>query len=426
VTLKSIAITPEAASVLNGYSQQYTATGTYSDGSTKDITAIVKWISSWTGAATIADGGMATTVALGSSSIFADSAEGISGVTLITVVAAPVTLTSIAVTPAAATIAVGASQQYKAAATFSDGNVRDITPVVWNSTNAAVATINAARMANGVAVGTSTISTVFDGVTGSTTLSVNAAPAPVTGWPTNGTPTSVGVDSFGNVYVGSATDTNSLGYVEFFTTKYTTSGGLSSSWSTFSTPIAIAFDATGGMYWGMSGHNFVLKLSDVGEQLELWELGAATVRAVGVSTDLAGNVYIVQAKAAPIVKATPTGVITEIPVNGTAAGLAVGGPSGNIYVIDEIGKMLRIYSTDGVLITSRNLNFSPRRIAVDTTGNTYVIDGNERMLYKFNAAGLQIKSWSTVGAPSGVAVDAAGNIYVTDMTFRLVRKFSQI
>jgi N-acetylneuraminic acid mutarotase len=76
-TLVSIQITPASASKAIGLTQQFTATGTYSDASTPDITASVSWNSSDTARATIGDGGLATAVNAGSTNITAS----LSGVT---------------------------------------------------------------------------------------------------------------------------------------------------------------------------------------------------------------------------------------------------------------------------------------------------------------------------------------------------------
>ena len=46
VTLQSIAVTPASPSILVGNTQQFTATGSYSDNSTKNITTSVTWKSS--------------------------------------------------------------------------------------------------------------------------------------------------------------------------------------------------------------------------------------------------------------------------------------------------------------------------------------------------------------------------------------------
>ena len=94
--------------------------------------------------------------------------------------AAP-TLTSIAVTPANPTIQAGATQQFAARGTYSDGSTQDVTSqVTWASSDAAVATINSAGLATGLAAGNTIISAAKGGVTGSTALTVQPVPLAIT------------------------------------------------------------------------------------------------------------------------------------------------------------------------------------------------------------------------------------------------------
>jgi hypothetical protein len=95
-TLKSIAVTPANPSIQAGSTQQFTATGTYSDGSTQNITTQVNWSSSNTGVATINSSGLASAIAGGSSTIAA-AESSISGSTTLTVqpVALVITTTSL-------------------------------------------------------------------------------------------------------------------------------------------------------------------------------------------------------------------------------------------------------------------------------------------------------------------------------------------
>src|ERR1700680_4271936 len=109
VTLSSIAITPATPSIVLGTTTQLTATGTYSDASKKDISSQVTWSSATTTVATISTAGLATSVAAGTSAITA-TLSGVTGNDTLTVTAA--TLVSIAITPAAPTIAPGKTQQF--------------------------------------------------------------------------------------------------------------------------------------------------------------------------------------------------------------------------------------------------------------------------------------------------------------------------
>src|SRR5205814_3084944 len=61
--LSSIAVTPANPSVPKGLSQQFTATGTYSDSSTRNLSTWVTWGSSQSGVASINSTGLAATLA---------------------------------------------------------------------------------------------------------------------------------------------------------------------------------------------------------------------------------------------------------------------------------------------------------------------------------------------------------------------------
>src|SRR5438477_12725760 len=64
-TVQSIAVTPANPSVAVGGTQQFTATATLSDGTTKDLSASATWTSSDMATATISTSGLATGVAAG-------------------------------------------------------------------------------------------------------------------------------------------------------------------------------------------------------------------------------------------------------------------------------------------------------------------------------------------------------------------------
>lgn len=81
-TLTSIAVTPATPSVFIGGTRQFTATGTYSDSTTADITTSVTWSSSNAAVATIGSTGLATGVAVGTTTITATL--GVSGTTTLT------------------------------------------------------------------------------------------------------------------------------------------------------------------------------------------------------------------------------------------------------------------------------------------------------------------------------------------------------
>ena len=86
-------------------------------------------------------------------------------------------LTALSVSPVNGTITVGATQQFTATGSYSDGTTQDLTgQVTWTSSIGTVATISTAGRATALAAGTTTISAGLSGITGSTTLTAQAAP----------------------------------------------------------------------------------------------------------------------------------------------------------------------------------------------------------------------------------------------------------
>jgi hypothetical protein len=178
ISLQLITVTPNPTSVAAGLTQQFTATGHYSDGSTQNLTALVTWSSSNTSIATIATSGLAKGVSPGGPVTITASLNSIIGTAQLTVTA-PL-LVSIAVTPANPSVPATTTQQFTATGTYSDGSTQNLTgAVTWASSNTAVATISGSGLASGLSSGTSMISATL-GVSGSTTMTVITARVQVT------------------------------------------------------------------------------------------------------------------------------------------------------------------------------------------------------------------------------------------------------
>ena len=170
--LVSIAVTPATPSVAAGYTQQFIATGTYSNGTTQNLTSTATWTSSKAGVATINSAGLATTVAPGSATITAKSGT-ISGSAMLTVTA-PL-LTSIAVTPATPSVAAGYTKQFTATGTYSNKTTQNLTSTAtWTSSANSIATVSSGGLATSTAPGTSTITATSGTISGSATLTVTA------------------------------------------------------------------------------------------------------------------------------------------------------------------------------------------------------------------------------------------------------------
>jgi Domain of unknown function (DUF4082)/Domain of unknown function (DUF1929)/Bacterial Ig-like domain (group 2) len=275
--LSSIAVTPSNPTVTVGGTQQFTATGTYSDASTQNLTSQVTWNSSNTGAATVTAGGLATAGATGTTTISA-ALGSVTGSTSLTVVAGPLTITTTALPAATA----GAAYTTTLAATGGTP------PYTWSI---AIGTLPAGlTLASGTGVisgtptatGTSNftvqVTAGAQNVTKALSIAVNAPTASI--WPSNPIPAIVDGGDPGAVELGvkfrsdvagtingirfykSAANTGthvgnlwSIGGVNLGTVTFT--GETASGWQqiNFATPVAIQANTTYvASYFAPNGH----------------------------------------------------------------------------------------------------------------------------------------------------------------------------
>jgi N-acetylneuraminic acid mutarotase/uncharacterized protein YjdB len=161
-TLASITLSPQSPTIPLGATEQFTATGVYTDGSTQDLTATATWSSSLSVVAMITSGGLVAGLFQGVATVQA-SFGPVSSITTLSV-ASPA-LVSIAVNPTTATVALGTSQQYQAIGTYTDGSTQNITTLVaWSSAASTVATVNGTGLALGVSQGATTLTAAFESV----------------------------------------------------------------------------------------------------------------------------------------------------------------------------------------------------------------------------------------------------------------------
>jgi hypothetical protein len=173
-TLQSVSVSPSGASVVAGKTQQYTATGVYSDGSTKALSS-VDWTTSDSSVATINSTGLLTGVKQGSVMVSAKSGTT-SGSTSATIGAAQ--LVSIAISPQNPSVRVNKEEQFIATGTFTDGTMQPLSDVTWNSSATNFAAIDNTGLAVGVSPGISTIQATSGQISASTSLTVFAPSVP--------------------------------------------------------------------------------------------------------------------------------------------------------------------------------------------------------------------------------------------------------
>lgn len=183
VNLVSIAVTPYDSLVASNSTYSLTATGTYTDGATGELTELVTWTSSNTTAATISNamgsegllttqnfaGYRSTTINATLAGITGTSPLGVNGTSISSIVVSP-----------DVTLAPAGTYSLKAYANLSDGGVIDVTSFsVWSTSDVTkVSVSNAAGtkgVVNGVATGTASITASYSGFSGARTIAVAAS-----------------------------------------------------------------------------------------------------------------------------------------------------------------------------------------------------------------------------------------------------------
>jgi hypothetical protein len=133
----------------------------------------VYWSSEDTTIATVSSGGIVTAVTPGRARIAA-SAEGVTGIAIVTVSA--VTVAEVVVVPETLTVAPNAAGQLRATAYDPSGNVVTGLPAAWGSSAPSVATVNASGTVTGVSPGMATVTAAIAGRVGSATILVATPP----------------------------------------------------------------------------------------------------------------------------------------------------------------------------------------------------------------------------------------------------------
>lgn len=133
-TLVSVAVTGASATLPVGLTRQLAATGTYSDGSTQDLTSAVTWSSDGPAVTVDASTGLATAAEVGDANVTALHVSGLAGA--VAIHADSASLQRLIVAPAALTLPLGAGYALTATGVFDDGTTQDVTGSVDWSTDA--------------------------------------------------------------------------------------------------------------------------------------------------------------------------------------------------------------------------------------------------------------------------------------------------
>jgi sugar lactone lactonase YvrE len=245
------------------------------------------------------------------------------------------------------------------------------------------------------------------------------------------TPSSVAVDTAGNIYVADAGNVvvRKVTAAGVVSTLAGTPGRLGSAdglggAATFAVPSGIAVDRAGNIYVSdadllsladMDGNNTIRKITPEGvvstlagtaQYYGFFDATGAAARFgmgyvyAGLATDNAGNVYVADSGNRAVRKITDTGIVTTLAGKpGTPSAGQLGTPntpsvlsfvaadsSGNVFVTVRVG--IRKITPDGTVTTVLASSNEPASfryasgIAVDSAGNLYVADSQNNVIYK--------------------------------------------
>jgi trimeric autotransporter adhesin len=248
------------------------------------------------------------------------------------------------------------------------------------------------------------------------------------------TPTGVGVDSTGNIYIadsannrirkvssGNITTIAGNGNAAF------TGDGAAATAASFNQPVAVAIDGSGNIFVVDQLNNAVRKITSAGVISTIAGTGTAGYNGdniaastaqlyfpTGVAVDANGNIYIADLANNRIREITAaSGLIT------TVVGTGVAG-----------------YAGDSGAATAAQLS-APSGVALSKSGDLYIVDQGNNVVRKVTSG--TISTVAGTGAPGntgdggkataallsnpyGIAVDSTGNFYISDVVNNRVRK----
>lgn len=166
-TLTGVQVRPINPSLATASQLQLQALAAFDDQSDLDVTSRAVWA---TTNGTITAEGLLTAGGPGTGTVSA-SFGGFTGTTNLTVTGA--TLASIRITPANPLLAPGGRLLLTAVGVYSDGSEQELPRATWTTSNPASVTVDPTGLLQGVALGSSVITAQLNGISGTTTATVD-------------------------------------------------------------------------------------------------------------------------------------------------------------------------------------------------------------------------------------------------------------
>src|SRR2546428_818630 len=177
--IAQLVVSPQTVTLQQNQAEDFLAVGFTATGDSADIAV------SWSATGGTIDSSSAgkrhyghyTSASCGTFTVTATSHPGnVSQAVSVTVTGCPLPVAAVTVTPPTATIGVGQTAQYLAITRDAFGNPLGGRTVTWSSSNPAVATVNGAGQATGVAVGAATLTATSEGKSGTAAITVATVP----------------------------------------------------------------------------------------------------------------------------------------------------------------------------------------------------------------------------------------------------------
>ena len=193
MVLTTVAVSLSSSTIQVGQAATASATGADQNGGSI-ATGTISWSSASTAVANVSSSGAITAVAPGQTIITA-SAGGKSGQATLTVI--PVPVATVTVSPATASLIIGATQQLTAATLDAGNAALTGRTVTWSSSDAAKASVSSSGLVTALAAGSATITATSEGKSAQATITVLPVPvATVTISPATASITVAGTQQF--------------------------------------------------------------------------------------------------------------------------------------------------------------------------------------------------------------------------------------
>jgi streptogramin lyase len=208
----------------------------------------------------------------------------------------------------------------------------------------------------------------------------------------------------------------------------------------FWNPQGVSTDGAGNVYVVDTFNNRIQKFNGSGTFLTKWgSLGFGEgqfYQPQDVATDGTGNVYVTDLGNNRIQKFDSSGTFLTKWGSSSPTGITTD-ETGNVYVADFVYNRIQKFDSSGTFLTRWGARgagdgqfYHPYGVATDRAGGVYVADGWNHRIQKFDSSGTFLTKWGSYGTgdgqfkfPWGIATDGAGNVYVVDTYNNRIQKF---